>query len=140
MDNLIRIFIWSQVNVRLNFRLYIQNEILYTYQNENFEYSYPLGRKLIVYHSHVWPLSVAPKYTYGQAHKILVVLRHMHAMKILSSLHPQSVTSAYKFSSPTRCLAIYGPQCKKTCLRRFANNKGADQPAHLHRLISTFVI
>ena len=25
---------------------------------------------------------------------------------------------------------IYGPQREKTCLRGFANNKGADQPAH----------
>ena len=29
---------------------------------------------------------------------------------------------------------------KKTCLRGFANNKGADQPAHTRSLISTFVI
>ena len=28
----------------------------------------------------------------------------------------------------------------KTCLRRFANNTGADQPAHLCSLISAFVI
>ena len=34
----------------------------------------------------------------------------------------------------------YGPRCKKTCLGEFANNTGADQPAHPHRLISTFVI
>ena len=34
----------------------------------------------------------------------------------------------------------YGPRHKKTCLRRFANNKGADQPAHARSLISTFVI
>ena len=33
-----------------------------------------------------------------------------------------------------------GPQREKTCLRGFANNTGADQPAHLHRLISAFVI
>ena len=31
-------------------------------------------------------------------------------------------------------------QRKKTCLRRFANNKGADQPAHPRSLISAFVI
>ena len=36
--------------------------------------------------------------------------------------------------------AIYGPRRKKTCLQRFANNKGADQPVHPHRLISAFVI
>ena len=34
----------------------------------------------------------------------------------------------------------YGPRREKTCLREFANNKGADQPAHLRSLISTFVI
>ena len=33
-----------------------------------------------------------------------------------------------------------GPQREKTCLRWFANNKGADQPAHPRSLISTFVI
>ena len=34
----------------------------------------------------------------------------------------------------------YGPRREKTCLRRFANNNGADQPAHLGSLISPFVI
>ena len=34
----------------------------------------------------------------------------------------------------------FGPRRKKTCLRRFANNKGTDQPAHLRSLISAFVI
>ena len=28
----------------------------------------------------------------------------------------------------------------KTCLRGFANNKGTDQPAHMHSLISAFVV
>ena len=40
-------------------------------------------------------------------------------------------------------LHVYVPRgektCGVTCLRGFANNKGADQPAHIHRLISTFV-
>ena len=36
--------------------------------------------------------------------------------------------------------SIIGPCRKKTYLRGFANNKGADQPAHTHRLISAFVI
>ena len=35
---------------------------------------------------------------------------------------------------------IYGPRREKTCLRRFANNTGADQPAHPRSLISAFVI
>ena len=35
---------------------------------------------------------------------------------------------------------INGPRGEKTCLQRFANNKGADQPAHPRSLISVFVI
>ena len=35
---------------------------------------------------------------------------------------------------------LNGPQGEKTCLRWFTDNKGADQPAHQCRLISTFVI
>ena len=35
---------------------------------------------------------------------------------------------------------IIGPRREKSCLRGFANNKGADQPAHPRRLISAFVI
>ena len=34
----------------------------------------------------------------------------------------------------------FGPQHEKTCLREFANNTGADQPAHPRSLISAFVI
>ena len=35
---------------------------------------------------------------------------------------------------------IIGPRREKTCLRGFANNTGADQPAHPRRLISASVI
>ena len=34
----------------------------------------------------------------------------------------------------------YGPRREKTCLGGFANNTGADQPAHTRSLISAFVI
>ena len=37
------------------------------------------------------------------------------------------------------CILLIGPQGKKTCLMEFANNKGAVQPAHPRRLISTLV-
>ena len=37
------------------------------------------------------------------------------------------------------CLT-FGPRREKTCLQRFANNTGADQPARPRSLISTFVI
>ena len=36
--------------------------------------------------------------------------------------------------------SLNGPWREKTCLRRFANNTGADQPAHPRSLISAFVI
>ena len=35
---------------------------------------------------------------------------------------------------------LNGPRREKTCLRWVANNKGADQPAHMRSLISAFVI
>ena len=35
---------------------------------------------------------------------------------------------------------VIGPRREKTCLRGFANNKGAGQPAHPRSLISAFVI
>ena len=37
-------------------------------------------------------------------------------------------------------LTLYWPRREKTCLREFANNTGADQPAHPRSLISAFVI
>ena len=38
------------------------------------------------------------------------------------------------------CACSLGPRRQITCLRGFANSKGADQPAHLRGLISAFVI
>ena len=49
----------------------------------------------------------------------------------------------YILSGSQMCLCeinIYGPRHEKTCLRRFANNTGIDQPTHLCSLISAFVI
>ena len=37
------------------------------------------------------------------------------------------------------CYWPYEPRRKKPCLRWFAKNKGADQPAHMRSLISAFV-
>ena len=37
-------------------------------------------------------------------------------------------------------ISLYGPRREKTCLRGFANNTGADQPAHPRSLVSTFII
>ena len=38
------------------------------------------------------------------------------------------------------CLTSTGPGHAKMCLVLYANNKGADQPAHPRSLISTFVV
>ena len=43
-------------------------------------------------------------------------------------------------SSSIHCYFIIGPRRKKTSLRGFANNKGANQPALSRSLISTFVV
>ena len=37
-------------------------------------------------------------------------------------------------------IVSYGPGHAKMCLMPYANNKGADQPAHSRSLISTFVV
>ena len=55
------------------------------------------------------------------------------------NLHSILATVA-RGSSSIHCCFIIGPRCEKTCLWGFANNKGADQPALLRSLISTFVI
>ena len=34
----------------------------------------------------------------------------------------------------------FGPQREKTCTWGLANNKGADKPVHMRRLITAFVI
>ena len=38
------------------------------------------------------------------------------------------------------CEMLFGPGHAKTCLMPYANNKGADQPAHPRSLISTFIV
>ena len=38
------------------------------------------------------------------------------------------------------CMVVNGPGHAKICLMSYANNKGADQPAHPLSLISTFVV
>ena len=39
-----------------------------------------------------------------------------------------------------RLIYLYEPGHEKTCLMPYANNKGADQPAHPRSLISAFVV
>ena len=42
--------------------------------------------------------------------------------------------------SQISALKLNGPRREKTCLRKFAINTGADQPAHPRSLFSAFVI
>ena len=44
------------------------------------------------------------------------------------------------FLTCTLYMSIIGPGHAKMCFMPYAKNKGADQPAHPHSLISTFVI
>ena len=37
-------------------------------------------------------------------------------------------------------LESFDPLHEKTCLKPYANNNGADQPAHLHSLICAFIV
>ena len=46
----------------------------------------------------------------------------------------------YNQKLPSKDNPLIAPQREKTCLRGFANNKGADQPAHPRSLISSFGI
>ena len=52
----------------------------------------------------------------------------------------QTVCKGYQQTALVGEELIDGPRREKICLRGFANNKGAEQLAHPHRLISAFVI
>ena len=69
----------------------------------------------------------------------------MHDVWLFSSekivfLFTQFQLSHFRCNESRDLLFSNGPRREKTCLRRFANNKGADQPAHPRSLISAFVI
>ena len=50
---------------------------------------------------------------------------------------PQSLNSQ---ATVHTIIHIYEPGHEKMCLMSYANNKGADQPAHPRSLISAFVV
>ena len=50
------------------------------------------------------------------------------------------LTSARRNVSIVNEHGVFGPGHAKMCLMIYANNKGADQPAHPRSLISTFVV
>ena len=69
---------------------------------------------------------------------------HIKMIYITNNTSEDSVNSEHAHSLQGKLVLFaytqYGPWCEKTCLQRFANNNGADQPAHPCSLISTFVI
>ena len=72
------------------------------------------------------------------------VKRGMHTINLFRYfLLFLSLTAIFQRSRTIKAILVealkYGPQREKTCLLGLANT-GADQPAHLHSLISAFVI
>ena len=67
-----------------------------------------------------------------RAHEIGVIWQFIPSKKKLPSSVRLLVLSVYP--------CLNGPRREKTCLWWFANNKGADQPAHPRSLISAFSI
>ena len=61
---------------------------------------------------------------------------------IFNSNHIDKTRHCSTLNSPllVYSLTSFRPQREKTCLRGFANNTGADQPAHPRSLISAFFI
>ena len=60
-------------------------------------------------------------------------------METVNSEKPQNQRFNFRAQKKQKHF-IYWPHRNKTCLGGFANNKGADQPAHPRSLISAFVI
>ena len=72
-------------------------------------------------------------------HDIIFVSDFLSAAIVNSISDATAITNTVQYqylAKPT----INGPRRKKTCLRGFAKNTGADQPAHPRSLISAFVI
>ena len=61
-------------------------------------------------------------------------------MQVKSYKQNAPVTGAFYSTFDLHYATIYGPRRKKTCLRGFENNTGADQPAHLGSLILAFIV
>ena len=65
---------------------------------------------------------------------------NMHAAVIYSFPAQNCLSILYCLATIMQDALLYGPRREKTCLRGFANNTGADQPAHPRSLISAFII
>ena len=59
---------------------------------------------------------------------------------MLDSESVKRITNLVVYTTTVVFTGLIGPRREKTCLRGFANNTGADQPAHSRSLISAFVI
>ena len=67
----------------------------------------------------------------------MVILFMSHYQNVFHAMLGKNYSTI--FVSETNGSITYGPR-RETCLRGFANNTGADQPAHPRSLISAFVI
>ena len=67
----------------------------------------------------------------------LVQFRHVVLLGVILA---QTVCGDTSRQTVNSISPLNGPRREKTCLREFANNTGADQPAHPRSLISAFVI
>ena len=68
-------------------------------------------------------------------------LRWAHVILLVLSWHGSTRLFCSSFSRLTKWLEdVFEPGLEKMCLMSYANNKGADQPAHPRRLISTFIV
>ena len=59
---------------------------------------------------------------------------------IFMHVNSLDLVSTYELAHYVLVITAYGLRREKTCLRWFANDNGADQPAHPCSLISAFVI
>ena len=59
----------------------------------------------------------------------------MPCFKTFREIHPRKAEPCKATS-----FVVYEPGHEKMCLMPYANNKDADQPAHLRSLISAFVV
>ena len=62
-----------------------------------------------------------------------------HHLEFLSLKGGCTGSSEFTLVKIPHVVAHNGPRREKTCLREFANNTGAEQPAHSRSLISVFV-
>ena len=65
---------------------------------------------------------------------------HIYVSALCSSVENRILRPGLNSSSMHFCAKEFEPGHKKMCLISYANNKGADQPAHSRSLTSAFIV